>query len=162
VLPVARDLDELLTAIRARRDELQTTHAILDDLAGLQAGYVSKLLANPPIKSLGQISLGALLGALGIALHICEDPEQLARVRSRLAKRKYRPPVLVADEHAVSFKLSRAHLRRISALAAKARMDKIPARRRSAIARKAARAGWSTPRLVEITGAEKSPGRDRG
>jgi hypothetical protein len=42
------------------------------------------------MKILGHISLGALLGALGIKLIVVEDPEQLERVQARLTPRKYR------------------------------------------------------------------------
>jgi len=38
------------------------------------------------------VSLGAVLGALGLRFVVEEDYEQLARVRGRLVKRKHRLP----------------------------------------------------------------------
>jgi hypothetical protein len=83
-----RTIDELVAAIRARRDELDLSHETLDHIAGLQPGYVSKLLAPEPMKGLGPISLPALLGALGVALVLVEDTAQVERVRGQWTKRK--------------------------------------------------------------------------
>lgn len=88
-----RSIDDLVAAIRARRDELNVSHELLDDLAGLQSGYTSKLLAPEPMKGLGPMSLPALLGALGAALVLVEDSAQAERVRDRWTPRK-RPPRL--------------------------------------------------------------------
>jgi len=54
----------------------------------LQTGYASTLLAPRPRKRIGPMSLGALLGALGLALVVVEDAAALARVRSRLVPRR--------------------------------------------------------------------------
>src|SRR4051794_38656581 len=91
-LAIVRDYKELIAAIRARRDALDITHETIDAVAGLQAGYTSKLLVDPPMKCAGRVSLGAMLGALGLMLLVVEDPAALERVRARLTKRKYRRP----------------------------------------------------------------------
>lgn len=90
-----RSQAELLDAIRARRDELNISHETIDNIAGLQSGYTSKLLAPQPIKNLGPMSMGPLLGALGVALMLIEDDEQIDRVSSRWQKRK-RPQKIAA------------------------------------------------------------------
>src|SRR5262245_12151872 len=41
-----------------------------------------------PVKQITQLSMGAILGALGLRFEIHTDDEQLARIRPRLAKRK--------------------------------------------------------------------------
>src|SRR5262249_19205410 len=41
-----------------------------------------------PVKQITQLSMGAILGALGLRFEIHTDDEQLARIRHRLAKRK--------------------------------------------------------------------------
>jgi hypothetical protein len=41
---------ELINAVRDRIVELDITHETLDAVAGLQSGYTSKLLSNPPIR----------------------------------------------------------------------------------------------------------------
>jgi hypothetical protein len=86
-----RSIDDLVAAIRARRDELNVSHELIDDLAGLQSGYTSKLLAPEPMKGLGPMSLPALLGALGAALVLVEDSAQAERVRDRWTPRKRAP-----------------------------------------------------------------------
>jgi hypothetical protein len=83
-----RDLDDLVEAIRARRDELNISHETIDHLAGLQSGYAGKLLAPVPIRRLGPMSLAAVLGALGVGLIMVEDVEAVERVRGRWKKRR--------------------------------------------------------------------------
>ncbi|MHC4043562.1 hypothetical protein [Bradyrhizobium sp. 23AC] len=82
------DYDGLIQALRDRRDQLDVGHEVLCEIGGLQSGYVSKLLAPRPMKNLGPVSFGALLGALGVAVIIVEDPAAVARVRDRWVKRK--------------------------------------------------------------------------
>jgi hypothetical protein len=89
LLATVRDYDELIAAIRARRDELEVTHETIGEVAGIASGHASKLLCDPPMKRMGIISLGAVLGALGLKLIVVEDEEALARVRRRLVKRQY-------------------------------------------------------------------------
>lgn len=90
-----RSMPELLDALRARRDALNVSHETIDAISGLQSGYTSKLLAPKPIKNLGPITMGPLLGALGLAIVVVEDQEQVLRVKSRWIKRK-RPQKLIA------------------------------------------------------------------
>jgi hypothetical protein len=75
-----RDLHE---ALRRRAESLDISRATLDDVSGLCSGYSAKILAPTPIRSLGRISLDALLGALGCKLVLVEDGEALARVEPR-------------------------------------------------------------------------------
>lgn len=159
-LAVVRDYAELMDAIRARRDELDVTHRTIDDVAGLQDGYTSKLLAVPPIRRLGLQGMGTLLGALGLALVVVEDSEALRRVAGRLLKRRMTARY--------------AQLARVEMLSAESRIGrgliltgekarkmlqmrnkKLSPFRRKIIARNAARAKhkklWSKPRVVEVT-----------
>ena len=53
VVATASHYHELLQTIRDRVVELEITHETLDAVAGLQSGYASKLLSNPPIKRMG-------------------------------------------------------------------------------------------------------------
>lgn len=86
-----RDYSGLVQAIRDRREVLNVTNETLDGIAGLTSGYTSKLLAPTPIKNLGPMSFGSLLGALGMALIVVEDQEQIERVKTRWIKRKRYP-----------------------------------------------------------------------
>ncbi len=58
-----RSIDDLVAALRARRDELNVSLDLLNHIAGLQPGYAEKLLSPQPMKGLGPMSLPALLGA---------------------------------------------------------------------------------------------------
>ncbi len=83
-----RSMPELIAALRARRDALNISHETIDSIAGLQSGYTSKLLAPKPIKNLGPMSFGSLLGALGLAVVVVEDPSQVVRVSKHWEPRK--------------------------------------------------------------------------
>jgi hypothetical protein len=83
-----RSMPELIEALRARRDALNISHETIDSIAGLQSGYTSKLLAPKPIKNLGPMSFGSLLGALGLAVVVVEDPEMVELVADRWQPRK--------------------------------------------------------------------------
>jgi hypothetical protein len=85
---ICHDFNQLLEAIRARRDALLITHHTIDALSGLPDGYTSKLLCDPPMKHLGSISLGLVLGVLGLRLVVEIDDEALAKIESRLTRRK--------------------------------------------------------------------------
>ena len=83
-----RSMQEMVAAFRACRDEREITHETVDDIAGWQSGYSSKLLAPTPIKNLGWMSLGAALGAFGKVLLLVDDPEQIKRVKDRWTPRE--------------------------------------------------------------------------
>jgi hypothetical protein len=161
-----RSQAELLDAIRARRDELNISHETIDQIAGFQGGYTSKLLAPQPIKNLGPMSLGAILGALGLALVAVADPEAEQRVSKRWQKRK-RPQKLPASASRLSIenetpqilqvtpelqaKMERKEYMRMigkrgGQVSAKRRMKIMGKRRRQAIATHAARMRWAKSR----------------
>jgi hypothetical protein len=100
VLPIdIRSYADLLVTLRARRDELRVSHETIDEVAGLQPGYASKLLAPNPTRRLGYLSLGLMLGGLGLRMTIGEDAEALARIRRRLEVRKrWVPEPVAADD----------------------------------------------------------------
>lgn len=88
------DREQLLQVVRERRDELDLSHETLDAISGLANGYVSKLMSDPPVRGFGEMSLQALLDALGLRIAfavIMEDPERVERVRARWRPRKRRP-----------------------------------------------------------------------
>ncbi|MCK1652251.1 hypothetical protein IVA88_12490 [Bradyrhizobium sp. 149] len=88
------DREQLLQVVRDRRDELNLSHETLDAISGLQNGYVSKLMADPPMRGFGEMSLQALLDALGLRIAfavIMEDPDRAERVQARWRPRKRRP-----------------------------------------------------------------------
>lgn len=84
-LATVRSYHELIAVLRTRADELDLTREAIEVGANLQPGYAAKLLAQVPIKGLGPLSLGPLLGILGLKLVVIEDREVL---RSQFPKRK--------------------------------------------------------------------------
>jgi hypothetical protein len=85
--------EQLLRVVRDRRDELDLSHETIDAIAGLQSGYTSKLLSDPPMRGFGEMSLKALLEALGLRIAVAvivEDVDLADRVRARWKPRKRR------------------------------------------------------------------------
>jgi hypothetical protein len=95
VIGEAHDHDSLLAVLRQRKAALRLSDVALDELAGLTAGHTNKLLGPVPVKTLGKISLDALLGALALRLIVVHDPEQAATIGGRWQRRAEamaRPP----------------------------------------------------------------------
>ena len=86
-LAVVNDYAGLHCALRARLAELNVSHATVENVSGLQDGYVGKLLSPTMIKSLGRVSMGPLLQSLGLVLVVAEDRERIAQIRHRLIQR---------------------------------------------------------------------------
>jgi hypothetical protein len=144
-LAICHDYNELLAAIRHRRDELRISHFTLDHVSGIPSGYASKLLASPPMKRLGALSLGPVLGALGLRLLVVDDPAALARVSARLVKkqRKHADRSMLTDQPCQRQRFL-PFLDRAFARTARARgLSLQTPQRRQEIARKAAKARWA-------------------
>jgi hypothetical protein len=154
-----RSMPELIEALRARRDSLNISHETIDSIAGLQSGYTSKLLAPKPIKNLGPMSFGSLLGALGLAVVVVEDPAAVVRVEKHWQKRKRPMKLLSASipasiDNEVPTKLqitpelqalvaNAAFMKTIARLGGIGRSKRLSPRHRRIIAKRAARARWS-------------------
>lgn len=146
----ASTYDELVAGLRLRAEELNLSRATIDAVSGLQSGYAAKLLTLPPIRSLGHVSFGPLLQALGLRLALIEDPEALARVASQLVPRERVRANARRQKPAWLFTPSRA------AEAAKNRWENVTAKARSRICRRAARARWAKRRASDAAGALQS------
>jgi hypothetical protein len=161
-LGIVRDYNQLHAILRARVEELDISRLTIDDAAGLTSGHSSKILAPKPIKAIGKISMGPILGALGVALVVIEDVEALARVRGKLVKREGKVPAqhwrqkraaeMIPAEmpkpvkqsgRAMLRKRLRAIGRKGGLMSAAARMNKLTPEQRSQIASGAARARWA-------------------
>jgi hypothetical protein len=79
---------DLLDVLRLRKDELNVSFSVLDEVSGLCGGYAAKLLSPRPCKRLGFVSLALLLDTLGLTLIAVENPAALDRVRDRLVPRQ--------------------------------------------------------------------------
>jgi hypothetical protein len=87
-LAIVSSYGELIACLRRRAEELAVSNSTLDAATGLADSYCAKLLARRPSRALGPLSLGLMLEALGLRLAVVEDPEVLARARSRLVRRR--------------------------------------------------------------------------
>jgi hypothetical protein len=153
-----RSMPELIEALRCRARELQLTHETIDSVAGLQSGYTSKLLAPKPIKNLGPMSFESLLGALGVAVVVIDDPEQVKRISMQWTKRtrplKPSPSIMPSMPNEVPLQIAvtpqlqaqlrdSSYMRKIGLRGAAVRNYRLSARRRKMIAKQAARARWA-------------------
>lgn len=149
-LAIGANYDDLIRAFRERASALGMTDKIIEEIGGFTGGHVGKLLGAKRTKSLGGLSFGMMLGALGLKFAIIEDEEATARIKRRFdpsVKSKRMPMAMSID---LSPELMRAifadHFRRIAPAAAEARRTKITPFRRRQIAKKAARARWKKPK----------------
>jgi hypothetical protein len=85
---IVKTYDELVRTLYARAEHLDVTRLSLDEVGGLPSGYSGKLLGARRVKTCGAKSLFPLLGALGLALALVEDPEARRRHSSRLQPRR--------------------------------------------------------------------------
>ncbi len=76
-------MPDLIVGLRAAVRERGISYERVDDISGLPDRYTAKLLAPKPIKNMGYTSIGELLGALGKALVLVDDHEQIKRVQGR-------------------------------------------------------------------------------
>jgi hypothetical protein len=93
-LHICRTLEQLVEILRERRDELGLTNEVLEALSGISDGYAAKLLSARPIKRLGPMSLGAILGALALkvgTITIEHDETAAAVMAPQWSPRRGRP-----------------------------------------------------------------------
>lgn len=152
VIAVIRNWNDITRAFRARKDGLNITFATLDLLAKLTDGFSSKLLAPEPLKRLGETTFNRLLRGSGTMLIMVEDPEAMARIRPRITQSRLPPVVLAVKNGKGRTRLvSKRFMRKIAPIGGRARMEKMTPKQRSAHGKKAIRARWHKPKLVEIT-----------
>jgi hypothetical protein len=89
ILATVTDYPGLIAALRSWMQELGTTMESVDEVCGWQSRHVNKLLAPTMIKTLGRVSMGAVLGALGLKLIVAVDEPVLARMKRRLAQSRW-------------------------------------------------------------------------
>jgi hypothetical protein len=81
-----RSMADFVPVWRARADELNLSHATIDEIAGLPSGYFSKVMCG--MKNPGPIAVECINGALAIGFVVAVDAEQVERVQGRWVKRK--------------------------------------------------------------------------
>src|SRR6516164_3938862 len=133
------EYSDFVQAVRNRVVELGIHGTRFDSLAGWPEGYLSKLTAQRPVRRIGMSSMGPLLSAMGVKLQMVEDPAGTARLRRLPPRNPSYVRTMPADACIV---LTPRMLKRIRRLGGKARMAKLSAEERSALARRAAQARW--------------------
>jgi hypothetical protein len=81
-----RGPDEILDALVARKTALDLSNATVDHLAGLTLGHFDKIAGSSRDRVPTLPTLFAVLGALGLAVQLVEDPD--TTVVSRWEKRR--------------------------------------------------------------------------
>ena len=112
---VVDDLQSLMAAIRRRIDDLGITLETAEHIGGLQSGYLSKMLGNPPLKRASPWSWFIALQSLGLRVALVEDSEAAARLGKKWERRKARKPVLSAPGTPRAIELAPDFMRRIPA-----------------------------------------------
>jgi hypothetical protein len=82
-----RHSEALLAAIRKRIDELEITHEVAEEIAGLQRGYLTKILGNPPAKRVQLFLACLLIEALGLEIRLYGRPDTIEKFKHRYEKR---------------------------------------------------------------------------
>lgn len=82
-----RSADDLLTAVRGRKDDKALSDELLGEIAGFCPGQLGKYIGPSRAKCPTLASLYLLLGALGCGLVLVEDPEATARMAKRWERR---------------------------------------------------------------------------
>jgi hypothetical protein len=144
---LARNENEFLAAIRRRVAELDVSYDTLDRIAGLPDRFASKLLCDPPMRSISQATLWLLMGALGYKLALIPDVEGLAKVQTRLVKRlgsntRHISTITVGRRRMSPWLFDPERGREMASV----RLAKIKPSRRVEIARNAARSRWKGKR----------------
>jgi hypothetical protein len=98
-LAVVSDYRGLIEALRARAEELEVSRRTLDEIGGLSDGQAAAILAN--FAGMGPVSLGLILGALGLQLAVIEDQEATARLRRRIDGGLRRIGKMVRPSHSI-------------------------------------------------------------
>ena len=148
VIAEIREYGDFTAAIRKWILELDTTYECIDEIAGLQDRYLSKLIQKSPVRNFGPGTLSCVLGALGLKLILVIDTEKLAKLRPRyLPRKKHACERMLAIKRHNTLRFNA----KLAQLLAHRRALLLAPSRRKAIARKAAQIRWQnghTPPLV--------------
>lgn len=146
-MTVVRDYDGVISAFKARADEIGVSTQFLDHLTGLPHGYVGKVLGPSRVRRIGFDSVFDLAEGLALRIEIVPDLEAAQRMAKRWEKRdelRRRPGVVRKRFSAEVRSKVASEIGRMGGTAPK--RFRISKKRRSAINRRNARIGWKTRR----------------
>jgi hypothetical protein len=81
-----RTADDIILALRARKDELGLSNVVLEELAGVCAGHWDKACGVTRVRVPTLDTLMMFAGALGLAIQFLPDPD--AKIARRWERRK--------------------------------------------------------------------------
>jgi len=146
------DYDSLHRALRERREALNIPFTELDRAGALAPGHSSKILSPAKLKRATLATIGYLAPALGAKLVLVEDLASLEHLRKHFRTRQVEVSARSVPWGRSGKQTVRSlrWVRRIGRTGGEARAQKLSARQLSAIARKAAKARWRKPRVIEV------------
>lgn len=155
----------LIQAMRARAQEcrIAITSSQAAAMAGLPDCFLAKLLSPSPVpvRRFGAISLGPLLGVLGLKLRVTEDENAVQRFTSKLEKRQDNCVHNGGMQSvAVHVALSRRFIRKIGRKGGLNSRKNLGKRLRRTLARKAANARWEKVRAMKAAALARQAAKE--
>ena len=143
IIATFNDYEGLLSALRARAQarRIAVSSDNANDIAGLPDKYVQKLLGPHPPRRLGMVSMGAILGLLGVKLMMVEDEKAMKLYANRTNKRNNN----LVHNGGVHFSLSTRFMRKIGIIGGGNSRKYMTRRKARQIGQQAARARWDKP-----------------
>lgn len=145
VLGTVERYSDIHRIMRERAVAIGISREVLDAISGVREGYSSKLLAPRPMRMLGDMSLAAVLPALGLSLVMIENEQALDKTLNHSDFKK-RDEAAAMHAVAVHYELSRRFLRRIARLGGQNSRKNLDPEKRTELARRAANARWHPAR----------------
>jgi hypothetical protein len=144
-LGIITDYGSLMDTLRARAAVRQiAVSGDANEIAGLPTGYIQKLIGPRQVRRIGMMSLGPLLGVLGLKLIAVEDPETIKRFASRTRKRDQRLVRSGIRGDTTKIFLSRRFMSKIQTEGRRVRWEEnTTAEQRSELARNLNRIRWA-------------------
>jgi len=154
--------NELVAAIRARKDQLGLSNDALDDLASMPRGWAGKVLGPSHSKGIGAVTLEAYLMVLAFDLVMVTNrtklramkPDYRGRVTAQLranhplTKAAFSRVQKILSERGIAALKAAGRLAYISSLGGRSRMASMTPQERQELGRKAARARWANQRRL--------------
>jgi len=151
ILAEIRTYAQLVEALRRRSAALGLSREALDAAAPLQPGYAGKLLAPVPVRSLGSLTMGPVLMALGVRLLLVEDPETIKRITLRAVRAGDAGDSVLAAPRPKKRRYPKLGSEWGRLMRARQLATQSSVKRRS-VAKAGAKARWRKPRVVEVKG----------
>lgn len=150
----ASDLVAMRRALRALVDASPLATATIEAMAGLPRNYLPKILGDPPTRGLSAMAIFSLLPIVGKKLAIVDDPDAERRIKARhdyqICDERQRRKGASHWQRAKALRIIQEMAQTTGKIGAIERIKKTTKEQRIRSARKAAKARWRKPKVVEI------------